>query len=91
MCCSRRTTQHRSGGSALRALRSGRVRRAAVDGYYPQPHQAELQELGDDRFVILQPHTPWGNSRREQERTWQEQLETYRASLAGRHCRDELG
>jgi lactate dehydrogenase-like 2-hydroxyacid dehydrogenase len=74
----------------LAALRSGRVRRAAVEGYYPQPHQRELQGLGDNRLVMLPPYTSWGNSPREQERTWQQQLETYRAFLAGRHSRDEL-
>ena len=74
----------------LSALRSGRVRRAAVEGYYPKPHQRELQELGDDRVIMLPPYTSWGNSPREQERTWQQQLETYRAFLAGRRSRDEL-
>jgi lactate dehydrogenase-like 2-hydroxyacid dehydrogenase len=74
----------------LEALRSGRVRRAAVEGYYPQPHDQELQGLGDDRLIMLPPYTSWGNSPREQERVWQQQLETYRAFLAGRRSRDEL-
>jgi lactate dehydrogenase-like 2-hydroxyacid dehydrogenase len=74
----------------LDALRSGRVRRAAVEGYYPEPHQRELQGLGADRLVMLPPYTSWGNSPREQERVWQQQLETYRAFLAGRRSRDEL-
>jgi lactate dehydrogenase-like 2-hydroxyacid dehydrogenase len=72
------------------ALRSGQVRRAAVEGYYPHPYQAELQRLGDDQLVMLPPYTSWGNSPREQERTWQQQLETYRAFMAGRRSRDEL-
>lgn len=74
----------------LDALRSGRVRRVAVEGYYPQPHHGELQGLGDERVVMLPPYTSWGNSPREQERTWRQQLETYRAFLAGRRSRDEL-
>jgi glyoxylate reductase len=74
----------------LDALRSGRVRRAAVEGYYPQPHHGELQGLGDDRLIMLPPYTSWGNSPREQERTWQQQLQTYRVFLAGRRSRDEL-
>ncbi len=74
----------------LDALRSGRVRRAAVEGYYPEPYHRELQGFGDDRLVMLPPYTSWGNSPREQERTWQQQLETYRAFLAGRRSRDEL-
>jgi lactate dehydrogenase-like 2-hydroxyacid dehydrogenase len=74
----------------LDALRSGRVRRAAVEGYYPQPHDQELQGLGDDRLIMLPPYTSWGNSPHEQERVWQQQLETYRAFLSGRRSRDEL-
>jgi phosphoglycerate dehydrogenase-like enzyme len=74
----------------LDGLRSGRVRRAAVEGYYPQPHQTELEALSDDRLLMLPPYTSWGNSPREQERAWQQQLETYRAFLAGRRSRDEL-
>jgi phosphoglycerate dehydrogenase-like enzyme len=74
----------------LEALRSGRVRQAAIEGAYPEPHQRELRELGHGRVLLLPPYTSWGNSPREQERAWQQQLETYRAFLAGRRSRDEL-
>lgn len=74
----------------LDALHSGRVRRVAIEGFYPEPHRAALRELGDDRVLQLPPYTSWGNSPREQERVWQQQLETYRAFLAGRRTRDEL-
>jgi glyoxylate reductase len=74
----------------LAALHSGQVQRVAIEGCYPEPHQKALREFGDARVLQLPPYTSWGNSPREQERTWQQQLETYRAFLAGRHSRDEL-
>jgi phosphoglycerate dehydrogenase-like enzyme len=74
----------------LDALHDGRVRRAAIEGYYPEPYQQALRELGDDRVVTLPPYTSWGNTPREQERTWQQQLETYRVFAAGRRPRDQL-
>jgi lactate dehydrogenase-like 2-hydroxyacid dehydrogenase len=73
----------------LDALHAGRVRRAAVEGRYPEPYQEALRDLGDDRVLLLPPYASWGNPPREQERTWQ-QLETYRAFLEGRPVRDEL-
>jgi len=74
----------------LEALHSGRVRRVAIEGSYPQPHQRALRELGDRQVLQLPAYTSWGNSPREQERTWQQQLETYRAFLAGRRSHDVL-
>lgn len=74
----------------LAALRSGRVRQVAVEGCYPEPHQRALREFGAERVLLLPAYASWGNSRREQTRTWQQQLETYRALLAGRRSRDEL-
>ncbi|MGH3153831.1 MAG: hypothetical protein ACRDOB_24310 [Streptosporangiaceae bacterium] len=41
-------------------------------------------------MLILPAYLCWGNSPREQRRTWEQQLETYRAVLAGRRSRDEL-
>jgi phosphoglycerate dehydrogenase-like enzyme len=74
----------------LDALHSGRVRRAAVEGAYPEPYQDELRALGPDRVTLLPAYASWGNSPREQERVWQQQLETYRALLAGATVTDEL-
>jgi phosphoglycerate dehydrogenase-like enzyme len=74
----------------LDALHAGRVRHAAVEGCYPEPYQQALRDLGDERVLLLPPYTSWGNPPREQDRTWQQQLETYRAFLAGRPSRDEL-
>jgi lactate dehydrogenase-like 2-hydroxyacid dehydrogenase len=74
----------------LTALRSGWVRRAAIEGCYPEPHQQALRELDDGRVLLLPAYTSWGNTAREQDRTWQQQLETYRAFLTGRRSRDEL-
>lgn len=74
----------------LEALGSGQVRRVAIEGSYPEPHQQALRELGDGKVLELPPYTSWGNSPREQERTWQQQLETYRAFLEGRRSHDVL-
>jgi lactate dehydrogenase-like 2-hydroxyacid dehydrogenase len=74
----------------LDALAAGRVRRVAVEGRYPEPYQQALRDLGDDRVLLLPAYTSWGNPPREQERTWQQQLETYRAFLAGLRIRDQL-
>jgi lactate dehydrogenase-like 2-hydroxyacid dehydrogenase len=74
----------------LDALHAGRVRHAGVEGYYPEPYHQALRDLGDERVLLLPPYTSWGNPPREQDRTWQQQLETYRAFLAGRRSRDEL-
>jgi phosphoglycerate dehydrogenase-like enzyme len=74
----------------LEAVHAGRVRRVAVEGRYPEPYQQALCDLGDDRVLLLPAYASWGNPPREQERTWQQQLETYRAFLAGRPSRDQL-
>jgi phosphoglycerate dehydrogenase-like enzyme len=74
----------------LESLRSGRVRRVAIEGRYPDPYHQALRGLGDSQVLLLPAYTSWGNPPREQERTWQQQLETYRTFLAGRRIRDEL-
>jgi lactate dehydrogenase-like 2-hydroxyacid dehydrogenase len=74
----------------LDALHAGRVRRVAVEGRYPEPYQQALCDLGDERVLLLPAYASWGNPPREQHRTWQQQLETYRAFLAGRRSRDQL-
>lgn len=74
----------------LDALHSGRVQRVAIEGSYPEPHQQALREFGDARVLQIPAYTSWGNSPREHERVWQQQMETYRAFLAGRRSRDEL-
>jgi lactate dehydrogenase-like 2-hydroxyacid dehydrogenase len=74
----------------LDALHTGRVRRVAVEGSYTEPYQQALLDLGDERALLLPSYTSWGNPPREQQRTWQQQLETYRALLDGRPIHDEL-
>jgi lactate dehydrogenase-like 2-hydroxyacid dehydrogenase len=74
----------------LDALHTGRVRRVAVEGSYTEPYQQALLDLGDERALLLPSYTSRGNPPREQQRTWQQQLETYRALLDGRPIHDEL-
>lgn len=45
--------------SLLSALRSGRIRRAVVEGAYPDPWQDRLAELGAGRFVSLPLYSSW--------------------------------
>ncbi|HEX4212784.1 MAG TPA: NAD(P)-dependent oxidoreductase [Candidatus Dormibacteraeota bacterium] len=78
------------GHALLEALAEGRVRRVAVEGAYPEPLQERLRETGGDRVLLVPAYTSWGNTPREQERTWRHQLETYRALLEGRPLEDEL-
>jgi glyoxylate reductase len=72
----------------LEAIEQGWVRRAAVDGRYPEPYGSRLNALPDDRFVALPFVSWWTTDARD--RAWKACLESLAAVKDGREVPHQL-
>jgi glyoxylate reductase len=72
----------------LEAIEQGWVRRAAVDGGYPEPYRSRLNALPDDRFVALPFASWWTTDARD--RGWEACLESLVAVKEGREAPHQL-
>lgn len=66
----------------LKALEEGRVARFALEGRYPEPHDAELRAYGDERVLLLPPYTSYDTPHAEQ-LSWERYLESLAVLLDG--------
>jgi lactate dehydrogenase-like 2-hydroxyacid dehydrogenase len=73
----------------LEAIEHGSVRRAAVDGGYPEPYRSRLNALPDDRFVALPFVSWWTTDARD--RAWEACLESLVALMEGRAVPHKIG
>jgi glyoxylate reductase len=73
----------------LEAIERGWVRRAAVDGLYPEPYRSALNALGDDRFLALPFVSWWTTDARD--RAWEACLESLVALTEGREVPHQIG
>jgi lactate dehydrogenase-like 2-hydroxyacid dehydrogenase len=73
----------------LEAIEHGWVRRAAIDGLYPEPHRSRLNALGDDRFLALPFVSWWTTDARD--RAWEACLESLVALQEGRDVPHQIG
>ena len=73
----------------LEALRTGRVRRVAIEGSYQPQHQDALRALGDGRVLLLPGYTSW-DTHRSRMAGWDIVTDTYTAAAAGGHIPHRL-
>jgi lactate dehydrogenase-like 2-hydroxyacid dehydrogenase len=73
----------------LEAIERGWIRRAAVDGLYPEPHRSRLNALGDDRYLALPFASWWTTDARD--RGWEACLESLVALKEGREVPHQIG